>query len=860
MCCFTPDLWAGGSGLNVVVVVNQNSANSVQLGNYYRQLRQVPPQNYLRINWTGTNTEWALTDFNNTLLNPFLAMLASNQLTNQIDYVVLSMDIPYRIVNGTNGYNSTTSALFYGFKNDPDYNYPCEITDGSTNLYAGSESIFRQTPPISSSSNYFLVTMITANDLPTAEMVVSQGTISDGTFPSQTVWLGMSADSDRNGRLASFDNPVFNTRLRGNYSVMRTNMQSLANSAVSFTSQILGYENGWGAPFSISPIPLFVPGAMADNLTSFGGRLFDSNDQPVLFNFLGAGASGSYGTVIEPCAYLEKFPDPQIYFYQSRGFSLAECYYQSLTNGYQGLVAGEPLAAPFAQPGSGAWNGLGSNTIVSGTTNLSVQFTASDALHPLQQVDFFLDGNWLQTVTNIPPQSGNVLHVTLNGYATSYSVPAGATIKSVASNLVTVLNGIAYQNLTEVSATAHGDRIQLESTAAPTRTGGQISLSTSATASSGPLTTFIHASATNPTNFLDTIAYGFKQYVIEETGTLNVGNVLKLTVTKTNNVIVTVSVTNTNSAATLGQFTQQLIDAVTNDVSLQGSDGLTAGNLLDAGNEVAFVLFVNGQGYAAAQIKANLTGPADMLFSANGTFTISDNQDDLPPRNHLYITAGATNLPVTIPFKTTNFSDGYHELIAVAYEGSHVHTQTRATQDIIIKNTSLTASFSALVGGTNSSLQPSLQFTVTASPTNISTIQLFGTGGLLAAVSNLSTATFSINLTNLGIGSHPFYAIVTDKSGHQYRTATQTVGLIGVNYAGTSLIGLDYPFPVQISGAAPILVWPATAGRSYNILSTSSLGSAFQLRAIVTPTNSLGQWTETNTSPAQQFYRVSVSP
>ncbi len=39
-CCLR--LWAGGSGLNVVVVVNQNSTNSVQLGNYYCEKRQIP--------------------------------------------------------------------------------------------------------------------------------------------------------------------------------------------------------------------------------------------------------------------------------------------------------------------------------------------------------------------------------------------------------------------------------------------------------------------------------------------------------------------------------------------------------------------------------------------------------------------------------------------------------------------------------------------------------------------------------------------------------------------------------------------------------------------------------------------------
>src|SRR5258705_9826199 len=34
-CALTDEILAGGSGLNVVVVVNTNSTNSLQLGNYY---------------------------------------------------------------------------------------------------------------------------------------------------------------------------------------------------------------------------------------------------------------------------------------------------------------------------------------------------------------------------------------------------------------------------------------------------------------------------------------------------------------------------------------------------------------------------------------------------------------------------------------------------------------------------------------------------------------------------------------------------------------------------------------------------------------------------------------------------------
>src|SRR5262249_6994482 len=139
-------------------------------------------------------------------------------------------------------------------------------------------------------------------------------------------------------------------------------------------TNLLGYQTGI-EQFSILP-NAFVPGAMADSLTSFGGLIFQPNGQTTLLAFLNAGASGSYGTVVEPCNWLEKFPSPRNYFYQARGFSLAECYYQSLLNPFQGLLVGEPLAAPFARRSAGSWSGLPSGTRLTGMTNLTLRFSA----------------------------------------------------------------------------------------------------------------------------------------------------------------------------------------------------------------------------------------------------------------------------------------------------------------------------------------------------------------------------------------------------------------------------------------------------------------------------------------------------
>ena len=166
--------------MNTVVVVNQASSNSCELGNYFCEQRQVPPQNVLYINWSGGNTLWASNDFQTNLVTPLLDMLAARQLTNQIDYVVLSMDIPFQTSFGS-AVNSTTSALFYGSRQG-DGSDPL----GVTNSYAASEAVFCQATPVGAPGYSFLTTMITADSLTQAEALVDQGVASDGTFPSTT--------------------------------------------------------------------------------------------------------------------------------------------------------------------------------------------------------------------------------------------------------------------------------------------------------------------------------------------------------------------------------------------------------------------------------------------------------------------------------------------------------------------------------------------------------------------------------------------------------------------------------------------------------------------------------------------------
>ena len=771
-------VWAGGSGLNVIVVVNQNSTNSVQLGNDYCERRGVPPQNVLRMTgWTGGFTDWSPGDFETDLLFPLLAMIASRGLTNQTEFVLLSMDIPYRVTDGYN-YDSTTSALFYGFKTNTAVTGglpSCSLPDYSSNSYAHSELPFSQAPPNTAATNSFLAMMLTDTNLAAAENTLCRSVASDGSYPTQTVYLAKTDDINLNVRFVEFDNSVFENRVAGNYAVTRIDTDFTA-----FTN-LFGLQTGLRS-FSLAT-NAFGPGSLGDSLNSYGGYIFENSfGQVTVLAFLEAGAAGSYGAVVESCQWIQKYPDPMDYFYQTRGFSLAEAYYQSVVNPFEGLLVGEPLAAPFARPGSADWSSLTNGSVLSGQATLTPVFTAATTNLPLARVDLFVDGTFFETMTNLPPVAGNAVSATLNGYTGTYTVPANATPASVAAGLANTLN--TYSTNTQVQAFPVGDRIELQSLTV-TNPGSNVTVTTSsAIGSASGLTTQL--TAARPV-FLDTVAKGYEQVAIVNTPTN--GDWLQFTFQKTNGDVVTIGVTNTTPGITIGTLALNLVNLINANPALQSADGLFASDFYDYDNnypsspEVLFTLFANTPGWPASQIQATLTTSPDLLSSPTGPNPLADNVSDLRPRNHLYLSSGADSLAVAFVCDTTQWADGYHQLTAVAYEGDSVQTQTRVTRNVQIQNTSLTATLTALPTGTNATLDQQMQFTVTANTTNVGSIVLFSTGGSLGAVTNQAAAVFEVSAAYLGPGLHPFYALVTDQTGHRYQTQTIWYRVLPANSA-----------------------------------------------------------------------------
>jgi len=113
------------------------------------------------------------------------------------------------------------------------------------------------------------------------------------------------------------------------------------------TSNILFYLTGLADVPGIAT-NTYLPGAVADHMTSYGGVLTGPSGQMSILRWLEAGATASYGTVVEPMANTSKFPQASrlvsAYF---SGNTVLEAYTKSVVWPFEGAFVGEPLAKPY---------------------------------------------------------------------------------------------------------------------------------------------------------------------------------------------------------------------------------------------------------------------------------------------------------------------------------------------------------------------------------------------------------------------------------------------------------------------------------------------------------------------------------
>jgi uncharacterized protein (TIGR03790 family) len=309
------------------VVVNTRDETSRAIAEYYIHRRAIPAGNVIEV---------AFDPGNNLLTAREFASVNESVLAQTPPHVqafLLSWALPFRV-----GCMSITTAFAAGGFDEAWCAKGCAVTKRSPYFDSDSASPYGDLgwrPTMS----------IGALTLEQAIATIDRGVAADGTAPRGSGYLVRTPDRARNVRAPDFP------RIVERYGEA-FDLHYVQAPFIRDRKDVLFYFTG-ASNVEMLDSNRFLPGAIADHLTSSGGRLRGGKQMTVL-RWLEAGATASYGTVTEPCNIVQKFPDPEIVIGRYlAGETLLEAYWKSVEMPGQGLFVGEPLARPFAARGNG---------------------------------------------------------------------------------------------------------------------------------------------------------------------------------------------------------------------------------------------------------------------------------------------------------------------------------------------------------------------------------------------------------------------------------------------------------------------------------------------------------------------------
>jgi uncharacterized protein (TIGR03790 family) len=309
------------SPANLAVIVNEADPSSVEVGEYYLQARQIPAQNLIKVKLPTGKVQLSAWEF---------AGVRSNILTRlgpEIQAIVMVWTTPYAVEC-----NSITSAMTLGYDAQQ-----CKKTcdPGKPSPYFNSEvSLPYSTLGIRPSM------LLPVESVEQAKALIDRGVFSSFRLLPSSAYLLTTSDQARNARVPMFPKPM-------QIAASQLTIQRIEADSIQDRKDVMFYFTGKISVPHLDTLT-FRPGAIADHLTSSGGDLLGKSQMSSL-RWLDAGATGSYGTVSEPCNYWQKFPAPSIVMkHYIQGETLIESYWKSVAWPAQGLFIGEPLASPYA--------------------------------------------------------------------------------------------------------------------------------------------------------------------------------------------------------------------------------------------------------------------------------------------------------------------------------------------------------------------------------------------------------------------------------------------------------------------------------------------------------------------------------
>lgn len=309
------------------LVINTADPYSVEVGEFYIRSRKLDPAQVLRVQLP---VKAALTTEE---FDAFSAAVAAH-FGLQTQALALAWVQPYAV-----SCNSITGALALGYDAQL-CSHSCAPSRRSPYFNSATQRPYRDLGMRPSM-------LLAAPDAAQAKAMIQRGVDSDHSLglrgaPPVNAYFVTTPDRARSVRSVSFPPAGLIPRVG-----VEVHLES--TSALENVDRVLLYETGAVRVGKLDTIH-WVPGALADHLTSTGGQLVGGGGQMSILEWIASGATASYGTVSEPCSHPQKFPQPQVLLLNYlQGSSALEAYWKSVAWPQQGVFVGEPLAAPFAR-------------------------------------------------------------------------------------------------------------------------------------------------------------------------------------------------------------------------------------------------------------------------------------------------------------------------------------------------------------------------------------------------------------------------------------------------------------------------------------------------------------------------------
>jgi hypothetical protein len=410
-----PEARAGGGPMNVVVLYNGDVPNAVGVAQHYAQVRSLPQGHLCALSGIKeTDTTIDVPTFKSKVQAPLDACIAALPHADLVDYIVLVRGLPYSVTlpayaaslqavvqvrhakvisggteiagAGQPGNSDATVAnpMFpAGFAGDPSgfmlmnqyetwyenativtaaKDQPAAFHSANAPNNGGGYTVMNNNVGFVpnaydwSGDNLVIVSALDGFDYTDATALVDRAAMSDGTFPTAEIMCMHGEDDARGARDPECEyatrmlkgaglNGVFVTPFDGTLSGHKV-AAYFTGSADTVKTAIAGNT--------------FVPGAITDNLTSYGAAISNffcdadggtcpaSESQTSIARFVRAGATGAHGTVNEPLN--NSFPNAGALLLYTFGYSMGEAYFFDQRFLYwQNIFLGDPLATPYGE-------------------------------------------------------------------------------------------------------------------------------------------------------------------------------------------------------------------------------------------------------------------------------------------------------------------------------------------------------------------------------------------------------------------------------------------------------------------------------------------------------------------------------